>query len=398
MMQVAGSTRSLHSATLDKVEENSLVIDETRKSIIPTWDALPIAILPEGPVDASKIADVIRNELAKRVITNKKSKNKHFPDEAWADILLRKPPRQKTKPLPNTGNAIEDIKNALIDSENSYIPVQGPPGTGKTHVGARVIAKLIKEKNWRIGVVAQSHSVVENLLNAIQKYDSSIPIGKNCKDTNNRPSYHQEKVAPWANQQTGGYVIGGTAWTFANPDIRTLNLDLVVVDEAGQFSLANTIASISSARTALLLGDPQQLPQVSQGSHPEPINESALQHLLGEAKTMPENMGYFLDTTYRLHPLLAKKVSRLQYEDRLHADPRCEKRNLKEVEPGLHIITIDHTGNTTKSTEEGEAIATKVKELLGKEWTDTDNEGNPMKPRPIEEKDILIVTAYNAQV
>ena len=398
MMQVAGSTRSLHSAALDKVEENSLVIDETRKSIIPTWDALPIAILPEGPVDASKIADVIRNELARRVITNKKSKNKHFPDEAWADILLRKPPRQKTKLLPNTGNAIEDIKNALIDSENSYIPVQGPPGTGKTHVGARVIAKLIKEKNWRIGVVAQSHSVVENLLNAIQKYDASIPIAKNCKDTNNRPSYHQEKVAPWANQQTGGYVIGGTAWTFANPDIRSLNLDLVVVDEAGQFSLANTIASISSARTALLLGDPQQLPQVSQGSHPEPVNESALQHLLGEAKTMPENMGYFLDTTYRLHPLLAKKVSRLQYEDRLHADPRCEKRNLKEVEPGLHIITIDHTGNTTKSIEEGEAIATKIKELLGKEWIDTDNEGHPMKPRPIEEKDILIVTAYNAQV
>ena len=398
MLSVSGTTRSILAAKIDKVEESKLVIDETKKSSIPEWHDLPLAILPEGPVDASKIADVIRNELARRVISNKKSKTQHFPDEAWADILLRKPPRQRKKPLPSTGDSIEDIKNAFFDSENSYIPVQGPPGTGKTHVGARVIAKLVKEKNWRIGVVAQSHAVVENLLNAIKKYDPTIPIGKNCKDTNNQPSYHVEKVALWATQQTAGYVIGGTAWTFANPDVRSLNLDLVVVDEAGQFSLANTIASISSARTALLLGDPQQLPQVSQGSHPEPVNESALQHLLGEAKTMPENMGYFLDTTYRLHPLLAKKVSRLQYEDRLHADPRCEKRNLKEVEPGLHIITIDHTGNTTKSTEEGEAIATKVKELLGKEWIDTDNEGNPMKPRPIEEKDILIVTAYNAQV
>jgi uncharacterized protein len=398
MMEVAGSTRSLLSAALEKVEENSLVIDETRKSTIPAWDALPIAILPEGPVDASKIADVIRTELAQRVIASRRSRTEPFPKEAWADILLRRAPRQKSKALPNTDNPVVDITNALLDSDRSYVAVQGPPGTGKTFVGARVIADLIKNHGWRVGVVAQSHSVVEHLLNSIQKHDSSILIAKSCKQTTNRPSYHQDKVAPWAIAQTKGYVIGGTAWTFASQEIRNLNLDLVVVDEAGQFSLANTIASISCARTALLLGDPQQLPQVSQGSHPEPVNESALQHLLGDAKTMPKNMGYFLETTYRLHPLLAQKVSRLQYEDRLHSDPRCERRNLKGVEPGLHVVNIDHTGNTTRSTEEGEAIALKVKELLGKDWIDTDNEGNPIAPRPIKEKDILIVTAYNAQV
>jgi uncharacterized protein len=398
MMEVAGSTRSLLSAALEKVEENSLVIDETRKSTIPAWDALPIAILPEGPVDASKIAEVIRTELAQRVIASRRSGTEPFPKEAWADILLRRTPRQKSKELPNTDNPVVDITNALLDSDRSYVAVQGPPGTGKTFVGARVIADLIKNHGWRVGVVAQSHSVVEHLLNSIQKHDPSIQIAKSCKQTTNRPSYHQDKVAPWAIAQRNGYVIGGTAWTFASQEIRNLNLDLVVVDEAGQFSLANTIASISCARTALLLGDPQQLPQVSQGSHPEPVNESALQHLLGDAKTMPKNMGYFLETTYRLHPLLAQKVSRLQYEDRLHSDPRCERRNLKGVEPGLHVVNIDHTGNTTRSTEEGEAIALRVKELLGKEWIDTDNDGNPIAPRPIEEKDILIVTAYNAQV
>ena len=398
MMKVAGSTRSLLSAALEKVEDNSLVIDETRKSTIPAWDALPIAILPEGPVDASKIADVIRTELAHRVIASRRSRTEPFPKEAWADILLRRTPRQKSKALPNSENPVIDITNALLDSDRSFVAVQGPPGTGKTFVGARVIADLIKNHGWRVGVVAQSHSVVEHLLNSIQKHDSSIQIAKSCKQTTNRPSYHQDKVAPWATAQTNGYVIGGTAWTFASQEIRNLNLDLVVVDEAGQFSLANTIASISCARTALLLGDPQQLPQVSQGSHPEPVNESALQHLLGDAKTMPKNMGYFLETTYRLHPLLAQKVSRLQYEDRLHSDPRCERRKLKGVAPGLHVVNIDHTGNTTRSTEEGEAITLKVKELLGKDWIDTDYDGNPVDPRPIEEKDILIVAAYNSQV
>ncbi len=67
---------------------------------------------------------------------------------------------------------------------------------------------------------------------------------------------------------TGG-VVGGTAWTFANEGtIPRRSLDLLVVDEAGQFSLAPTIASSIAAQRLLLLGDPQQLPQVSQGSHP----------------------------------------------------------------------------------------------------------------------------------
>ena len=43
----------------------------------------------------------------------------------------------------------------------------------------------------------------------------------------------------------------------------------------------NTIAVAASAANLLLLGDPQQLPQVSQGTHPEPVNGSALGWLVG---------------------------------------------------------------------------------------------------------------------
>ncbi len=62
------------------------------------------------------------------------------------------------------------------------------------------------------------------------------------------------------------------------------SLDLLVIDEAGQFSLANTIAVSAAARNLLLLGDPQQLPQVSQGTHPEPVDESALGWLAAEPR------------------------------------------------------------------------------------------------------------------
>ena len=45
-------------------------------------------------------------------------------------------------------------------------------------------------------------------------------------------------------------------------------LDYLVIDEAGQVSLADAIAVGTSARNLILLGDPLQLAQVSQGTHP----------------------------------------------------------------------------------------------------------------------------------
>jgi uncharacterized protein len=92
-------------------------------------------------------------------------------------------------------------------------------------------------------------------------------------------------------RQSAGFVIGGTVWTFSGNDIRALGLDLMVIDEAGQFSLANTLAAASSAKRTLLLGDPQQLPQVSQATHPEPVEISVLSHIMGEHKTIPDEYG-----------------------------------------------------------------------------------------------------------
>ena len=55
----------------------------------------------------------------------------------------------------------------------------------------------------------------------------------------------------------------------------------LIVDEAGQLALADVLAVGTAARSLVLLGDPNQLPQVSQGSHPEGSGLSVLAHLLG---------------------------------------------------------------------------------------------------------------------
>lgn len=79
---------------------------------------------------------------------------------------------------------------------------------------------------------------------------------------------------PCGGHQNSGCVYGGTAWDFANANrVQQGQFELLVIDEAGQFSLANTIAVSRSAQRMLLLGDPQQLPQVSQGTHPEPVDQ-----------------------------------------------------------------------------------------------------------------------------
>lgn len=189
-------------------------------------------------------------------------------------------------------------------------------------------------------------------------------------------------------------MVGGTAWDFANAGrVPRGSLDLLVIEEAGQFSLANTIAVASAANNLLLLGDPQQLPQVSQGTHPEPVDTSALGWLVDGRHTLPAELGYFLDLSYRMHPDVCAAVSRLSYDGRLQSyGDVAGIRTLDGHRPGLRVVTVDHDGNATDSPEEADAIIAEIQSLLGSTWTDE------YGPRPLAQKDVLVVTPYNAQV
>lgn len=391
------SNRHFHGSEVIAVSETQIIMSEKTKDLM--WDDLPIAILPPAPIPSKSIEAVLANVIGAETLSGAQSKEFTFPLSAWADVLLGRQPRQiKGAALPRTNDVIADITNALLNSDSSYIAVQGPPGTGKTHVGGAVIARLAKA-GWRIGVTAQSHAVIENLLNAVHQADSLIPIGKKSSQNHPASSFEIKDELAWALDQSGGFVIGGTAWAMTNTDVREIGFDLIVIDEAGQFALANSIAVICAAKCALLLGDPQQLPQVSQGSHPDPVELSVLGHILKEHKTIPDEYGYFLNSSYRLHPLIAKRVSILQYEGKLSSEARCALRVLDGIDPGLHIVQVEHSDNTVKSEEEAAKIVEMLPTLLGKKWTDTDKtSGLPIAPRALEEKDILVVAAYNKQV
>ncbi len=145
---------------------------------------------------------------------------------------------------------VADITAAALDLDSSYLAVHGPPGTGKTYTAAQVITRLVTEHGWRVGVVAQSHATVENLLDAV--IDAGLDPGRVAKKKydHHAPRWQEIDGGDYAAfiPATAGCVIGGTAWDFANANrVPPNSLDLLVIDEAGQFCLANTIAVAPAA-------------------------------------------------------------------------------------------------------------------------------------------------------
>jgi len=387
-----GARASSEGEILDVIEEGghvTYVIQELLETGAEPYDELPAVLTPSAPPRATPQPEAIE-EWGSRVLG---ALPEMLPNAAL-DVLRRVPPRGTLSPAGD--NTIAAIRDSLMTLDHSYLAVQGPPGTGKTYTGSRVIADLVKNHGWKVGIVAQSHETVKNMLRAIA--DAGLDpklIGKKPKkgDTDEHPWVTLSTPANTADftAQEDGWVIGGTAWTFANAGtIPRESLDLLVVDEAGQFSLASTIAAAVSAQRLLLLGDPQQLPQVSQGSHPEPVDVSALGWLSDGHDVLPPEFGFFLAKSWRMHPAVCAPVSRLSYEGKLES--KAEDRMLLGLEPGLHSVPVDHQLNATSSPQEADRVVELVRSALGSAWT----VGG--KTRPLGQDDVIVVAPYNAQV
>ena len=373
-----------------------LTVEENAK--VPEWSAPPIALVPKPGPNHGVLRDAIA-DLCTQVVAQPS-----FPASAALQILRRQHPHgvaEVAQELRQTESAevIPAITHVLTGMTGSYVAVQGPPGTGKTYTGSRVIRDLV-QRGWKIGVVAQSHAVVENFLTAA--LEAGVPPDVVAK----KPAGGDQTERPWRTLGTNGdwvdflaadsgRIVGGTAWDFANRKrIASEQLDLLVIDEAGQFSLANTLAVAGSAHRLLLLGDPQQLPQVSQGTHPFPVDESALGWLVDGHPTMPDGIGFFLDKTFRMHPELCEPVSDLSYAGLLAAMPLTGQRNVAGMAPGLHLVPVEHTRNRTESPEEAQRVVELVHNIVGSRWQDPDRG----QDRDLTGDDVIVVAAYNAQV
>ncbi|MER7798184.1 TM0106 family RecB-like putative nuclease [Microbacterium sp. NPDC096154] len=399
------SSRWVHVARSTEVVaelEDGVVVSETSIGGM-TWHELPVAVAPAAPPQAGNQQKSI-DAWAERLLADA-----GFPEDPATDILRRRPPRTRSGALPGSiGDDVSTIVAAVRDLDRSYLAVQGPPGTGKTYVGSHVIAQLVQQHGFKVGVVAQSHAVVENMLDRV--VDAGVPaslVGKALKSgtTGAEPAFtviQKNGVPAFAAERPGGYVIGGTAWDFAHEArVPRGSLDLLVIDEAGQFSLASTIAVSLAATRLLLLGDPQQLPQVSQGTHPEPVDTSALGWVMAGEQVIPATHGYFLARSWRMHPAVSAAVSHLSYAGRLASHGPAAMREIEGLEPGLHVLPVRHHGNATESPEEAAEVVRVVQDVLGRAFTDIrighGGTGTACPPRPLTQADVIVVAPYNAQ-
>ncbi len=428
----AGTAGGTTDALVERAEPHALLL---RESVAPdaVSRALPTAVLPGAPVRPEPKPTAIR-ELARRAAAALPGR---LPAESATDLLRRDPPRLLSStpglPVPEDGDdQVTAVLAAVSALDGSYLAVQGPPGAGKTYLAGRLIQDLIAQGK-SVGICSTSHKAIENamlaatgqppsstadaepgrvngesgrvngaegadgappwrpLVAAAKKQRSGAPA-----DPAHRPPWDTPRdlraLAAWRDAHPDGHLVGDTAWAFANTTLAAVPFDVLIIDEAGQFALADTLAVAPAARNLVLLGDPQQLPQVVAGIHPEGADASALSHLLGDAEVIPPALGYFLDRTRRLHPAVCAPVSALAYRGLLRSHPIAATRALAGVPAGLYLHDVVHADNGTRSDEEVSAVGAVIRQLMNRLII----EG--ASSRPLTGADVLVVAPYNRQV
>lgn len=326
--------------------------------------------------------------------------------KAARDLLLRCFPTQNGEVLQGASETVLEAAVRLTSELTSGIlPIQGPPGTGKSYTGANMILRLISEGK-KVGITSNSHKVIRNLIDKAVELalSSNVTLQAAQRMSSNETAtdsvliFTDNKKAAKALNEQEVQLMGGTSFFWSRADLAN-RVDVLIVDEAAQMSLANVLASSQAAPLLILLGDPQQLDQPTQGSHPEGTEASALDHILSGQQTIADHQGLFLEQTWRLHPDVTAFISELFYEGKLTSEASCLRQKTEGQTPisgtGLRYKPVWHAGNQNRSIEEADAVKELVEEILNSNMAYTDRKG---VKRSVTREDIIVIAPYNAQV
>ena len=330
------------------------------------------------------------------------------PYGAVRELLMGRPPRLAggTELCHEAEEPLEAALRIVPDLDRTTLPVQGPPGSGKTYLGAEAVVELVRQGR-KVGVTANSHRVIGHLLDKIHERaeDRGVPvrIGQKTDRSGDRTCNAAEPYGDYGalvSALAAGEldVVGGTGWLWSRPEFEG-SVDVLVIDEAGQLSLANAAAVSPAAENLILLGDPQQLDQPLKGTHPPGAEASVLGHVLGHHSTMPPDKGLFMERTRRLHPDLCRFTSEAFYEGRLTSLAGLDRQRVDAPGEafdgsGVRFVPVEHVGNRNASIEEARVVADTVRRLTSG-WTWRDENG---RDRSLTGDDVLVVAPYNLQV
>ncbi|HEY8724484.1 MAG TPA: TM0106 family RecB-like putative nuclease [Gaiellaceae bacterium] len=336
--------------------------------------ALPKAIIPGNPYRTDDQEDALVR-LGESLLSG----GGKYP--ALEAILRREPFDRDVQT-----SDLDAMKELVLSLDGQHLVIQGPPGSGKTWTSGRLIAHLMQHGKT-VGVASTSHKAIHNLVASVEEGAAEIGLdfkGIKKASAGNPESFYDGDVVE--NTTDGAACVdrdlaAGTAWLFSRGD-HDGRWDYLFVDEAGQVSLADALAMGACARNVVLVGDPQQLDQVLQGTHPSGSGASVLKHLIGDDETIAPNRGLFLEHTYRMHPDICGYISEEFYEGRLTPDASTAQRTTP-LGTGLRFIAVEHDGCRQESPEEVAAVVAQVAEL---------------RAAGVAGSQIMVVSPYNAQV
>ena len=331
------------------------------------------------------------------------------------DLLRRQATRLKAGATPigrvDEPRSWTELSHIVQALENSYLAVQGPPGTGKTYSAAKVVLDLVSKKK-RVGIAANTHAAVTNLIEEIGKHakdhgfdlENHLKVLLGVRSTDDDSEAETDSVVKITRRndakkvvkvKSDFQIIGGTSYLFARKDMRE-SVDVLFVDEAGQLSLADTLGVSLASKDLVLVGDPQQLKQPTKAAHPGESGLSALEYINQGNDVVPEGYGILLETTKRMHPVITAFVSEQVYEGKLRSEPGCELQAISGNDwlsgSGLRWHPTEHTGRTTFSPEEVEKVVETFYAVLGREFTNKHGDKSRLQP-----KDVFLIAPFNHQ-
>jgi uncharacterized protein len=302
-----------------------------------------------------------------------------------------------------------DMSSIVQSLDGSYIAIQGPPGTGKTYSAANMILDLVK-RGKRVGITANTHGAVRQLLDEIVvragdhgltgAQPVTVIVGTGKPDSESEAGSivmiaRREKNEKVAKEQSHYQIVAGTSFLFARSEMRE-SVDVLFVDEAGQLSLADTLAVSLATKDLVLVGDPQQLKQPTKAAHPGESGLSALEYINHGRDVVPEGYGILLSTTKRMHPSITAFVSEQVYEGKLHSAPGLERQAVSGTDwlsgSGLRWWPVEHSGRTTVAPEEATHVVETFYSMLGRDFTNKDGLKSTIAP-----EDVFLIAPYNMQ-
>ncbi|MRG67126.1 TM0106 family RecB-like putative nuclease [Rhizobium pusense] len=376
-------------------EANTLVL---RRSTAKGSLSDRLDLLPPQPLRNSVLKDAVA-AVTEEIIAN----TGRLP--AVEHLLTQSPPvfvdgLRPVSVIPTDGDLPTETSRAIAAMAETTLAIQGPPGTGKTFVSALSIVDLVRAGK-RVAVSSNSHKAISNLLEAV--VDRARSEGVACRVVQKASDDSDDEGHPGivvvndndAPEIATAHVVGATAWHFAR--YADFAFDYLVVDEAGQVSIANILAMARCARNIVLVGDPMQLPQPLQGSHPGDSGRSCLEYLIDGHRVVPSDRGVFMPISRRMHPRVCGYISTAFYESRLRSDEEAGGQTLVSRRGddlvGAGMRAVAHFGRSQVSPEEIDAIAARIAEVEGSTYRDRDG-----RERIVGHADILVVAPYNAQV